>query len=160
MLNKNDIWKVIDAFFREKGLVKHQLDSFDDFINVKIYKIIEELEPLKLSYTAPNGETTHHIISFKNPYVSKPQVIERNNDIIHITPNEARLRSLNYEVTLYLNVQYDQVRFQHPSLCLEGSIQTNNSFSSCLLLESHALIRRVKFFRIFSFKLRSDERQI
>lgn len=108
-LSKNDIWKVIDAFFREKGLVKHQLDSFDDFINVKIYKIIEELEPLKLSYTSPSGETTQHIITFKNPYVSKPQVIERNNDINHITPNEARLRSLTYEATLYLNVQYDQI---------------------------------------------------
>lgn len=108
-LSKNDIWKVIDSFFREKGLVKHQLDSFDDFINIKIYKIIEELEPLKLSYTSPNGETIHHIISFKNPYVSKPQVIERNNDINHITPNEARLRSLTYESTLYLNVQYDQI---------------------------------------------------
>ena len=103
-LSKKDIWKVIDSFFREKGLVKHQIDSFDDFINVKIYKIIEDIEPIKL--TSPTGEI--HTIYFKNPYISKPQVIERNNDITQLTPNDSRLRSLTYESTLYINVHYEQ----------------------------------------------------
>ena len=108
MLNKNDIWKVIDSFFRENGLVKHQLDSFNDFINIKIYKIIEDIEPIKLTYSSPTGEEITHTLTFKTPYVSKPQVIERNNDVNHLTPNEARLRSLTYESTLYLNVHYEQ----------------------------------------------------
>ncbi len=108
MLNKNDIWKVIDGFFRENGLVKHQLESFNDFINIKIYKIIEDIEPIKLTYSSPVGEEITHILTFKTPYVSKPQVIERNNDVNHLTPNEARLRSLTYESTLYVNVHYEQ----------------------------------------------------
>ena len=108
MLNKNDIWKVIDGFFRENGLVKHQLDSFNDFINIKIYKIIEDIEPIKLTYSSPTGEEITHTLTFKTPYVSKPQVIERNNDVNHLTPNEARLRSLTYESTLYVNVHYEQ----------------------------------------------------
>ncbi len=107
-LSKNDIWKVIDSFFREKGLVNHQLDSFNDFINIKIYKIIEDIEPVKLIYTSPGGEEISHTITFKTPYVSKPQVIERNNDINHLTPNEARLRSLTYESTIYIQVHYEQ----------------------------------------------------
>ncbi len=108
-LSKNDIWKVIDSFFRDKGLVKHQLDSFDDFINIKIYKIIDDIEPLKLTYSNPDGNVITHILTFKNPFVSKPQAIERNNDVTHLTPNDARLRSLTYEATIYITVHYEQI---------------------------------------------------
>ena len=55
-LSKNDIWKVIDAFFREKGLVKHQLDSFDDFIDMHLVDVIvlRRIAPVpQLTLSAP-----------------------------------------------------------------------------------------------------------
>jgi len=107
-LFKDDIWKVIDSFFKDKGLIKHQIESFDDFINVKIYKIINEIEPVEIVYNLPDGNCVKHVLTFKNPILSKPQAIERNNEVTPLTPNEARLRSLTYESTLYINVSYNQ----------------------------------------------------
>ena len=107
-LFKDDIWKVIDSFFKDKGLIKHQIESFDDFINVKIYKIINELEPIEITYNLSSDNYIKHVLTFKNPILSKPQAIERNNDVTPLTPNEARLRSLTYESTLYINVSYNQ----------------------------------------------------
>lgn len=31
-LEENDVWSVITAYFEEKGLVRQQLDSFDEFL--------------------------------------------------------------------------------------------------------------------------------
>lgn len=38
--NQQHAWKVIDAYFREKGLVRQQLDSFDYFINTRYATIV------------------------------------------------------------------------------------------------------------------------
>ena len=32
-ITQEDAWSVISAYFDEKGLVRQQLDSFDEFIN-------------------------------------------------------------------------------------------------------------------------------
>ncbi len=32
-ISQEDAWAVISAYFEEKGLVRQQLDSFDEFIN-------------------------------------------------------------------------------------------------------------------------------
>jgi DNA-directed RNA polymerase II subunit RPB2 len=31
-ISQDDVWTVISAYFEEKGLVRQQLDSFDEFI--------------------------------------------------------------------------------------------------------------------------------
>ena len=33
-------WQIINAFFDEKGLVRQQLDSFDEFITVSVQQIV------------------------------------------------------------------------------------------------------------------------
>lgn len=35
-------WLVISSYFEEKGLVRQQLDSFDEFIQTSIQKIVED----------------------------------------------------------------------------------------------------------------------
>lgn len=37
-----DSWAVISAFFANKGLVRQQLDSFNEFVNTSMQEIIEE----------------------------------------------------------------------------------------------------------------------
>ena len=39
---QEDAWTVVSAFFTEKGLVRQQLDSFNEFINTQMQEIVDE----------------------------------------------------------------------------------------------------------------------
>ena len=41
-------WLVISSYFEEKGLVRQQLDSFDEFIQMSVQKIVEDSPPLEM----------------------------------------------------------------------------------------------------------------
>jgi DNA-directed RNA polymerase II subunit RPB2 len=53
-----DTWAVIQAFFDEKGLVRQQLDSFDEFITGTILEIVEDTPPLVLKPSPSYGTVT------------------------------------------------------------------------------------------------------
>ncbi len=40
-LEQEDVWTVIDAYFRKKGLINQQTDSFDEFIENTMQEIID-----------------------------------------------------------------------------------------------------------------------
>lgn len=44
---QDDSWHVIDDFFDNYGLVRQQLDSFNEFLEVTMQKIINEAYTLK-----------------------------------------------------------------------------------------------------------------
>jgi len=41
-------WTVISSYFEEKGLVRQQLDSFDEFIQMSVQRIVEESPAIEL----------------------------------------------------------------------------------------------------------------
>ena len=41
-ITQEDAWIVIDCYFEENGLVKQQIDSFDEFITNTIGELIED----------------------------------------------------------------------------------------------------------------------
>jgi DNA-directed RNA polymerase II subunit RPB2 len=41
-INQEEVWTVIDEYFRKKGLVGQQLDSFDEFIRTTIQETIDD----------------------------------------------------------------------------------------------------------------------
>ena len=47
-------WIVISAYFEEKGLVRQQLDSFDEFIQMNVQRIVEDSPPIEMQ-----GEAQH-----------------------------------------------------------------------------------------------------
>lgn len=44
------IWKMIDIYFRDnpQGLVRHHIDSYNDFLDYDLSNIFKETNPLKL----------------------------------------------------------------------------------------------------------------
>ena len=44
-LNEN-LWVILKSFFYEKGLVRHQIDSFNDFIQNNMQEIIDDMPPV------------------------------------------------------------------------------------------------------------------
>lgn len=51
VINNEDCWTVITSFFDEKGLVRQQLDSFDEFIQNTMQEIVDENQNLILQTT-------------------------------------------------------------------------------------------------------------
>lgn len=41
-INQEDAWAVISCYFLDKGLVRQQLDSFDEFIQNTMQEIVDE----------------------------------------------------------------------------------------------------------------------
>lgn len=51
-IEQEDCWTVITSFFDEKGLVRQQLDSFDEFIQNTMQELIDENAELVLDQSA------------------------------------------------------------------------------------------------------------
>ena len=45
---QEDAWAVISAYFEEKGLVRQQLDSFDEFIQNTMQEIVDESADIEI----------------------------------------------------------------------------------------------------------------
>lgn len=54
-LGQEDCWAIITSFFEEKGLVRQQLDSFDEFIQNTMQEIVDENQNLVLQTTAQHS---------------------------------------------------------------------------------------------------------
>jgi DNA-directed RNA polymerase II subunit RPB2 len=65
-------WIVISSYFDEKGLVRQQLDSFDEFIQMSVQRIVEDTPPIELQAEAQYDD-------------NEPPVML---SIHHYTPNE------------------------------------------------------------------------
>lgn len=55
-------WVVINAYFDEKGLVRQQLDSFDEFIQMSVQRIVEDSPAIELQ-----AEAQHTSGEIENP---------------------------------------------------------------------------------------------
>lgn len=51
-------WIVISSYFDEKGLVRQQLDSFDEFIQMSVQRIVEDAPPIDLQAEAQHTSGT------------------------------------------------------------------------------------------------------
>ncbi|HIP91514.1 MAG TPA: DNA-directed RNA polymerase subunit B'' [Methanothermococcus okinawensis] len=89
---------IVDSFFKENSLVKHQIDSFNRFLDYKLQKIVDEVgvieTEIKGGYKVKLGKIR----------VGKPINKEADGSIRKITPMEARIRDLSYSAPLYLEM--------------------------------------------------------
>lgn len=114
-LDSEDIWEVISSFFRKKGLVHQQLDSYNNFL-FRIPRMLKELEivPRQDSQYDPgvvSGEPEQTLISFENVVIGNPSHPisgYRQGPLPPLFPNECRLRDMTYDaqaqVTLRLKL--------------------------------------------------------
>ena len=61
-------WIVINAYFDDKGLVRQQLDSFDEFIQMSVQSIVAESPAIELQAEAQHtsGEIENPVSYFKS----------------------------------------------------------------------------------------------
>ena len=54
-ISQEDCWAVIQTFFNDKGLVRQQLDSFDEFVQNTMQEIVDENRNLVLQTIQGSG---------------------------------------------------------------------------------------------------------
>lgn len=107
---------ILESYFRGQHLerlVRHQIESYNNFINCQIAKTIQMFNPVVIrsenDFVAEHGQyllETH--ISFENFRLFPPQIHENNGATKLMLPQEARLRNFTYAsaMTVDLNIQY------------------------------------------------------
>jgi DNA-directed RNA polymerase beta subunit len=109
-------WNVIDAYFRDQHLerlVRHQLESYNNFVGYQIIKTIEMFNPVHIKsendYDPVSGKYSLEVfITFENFHIYRPQIHENNGAIKLMFPQEARLRNFTYAsaMTIDINIKY------------------------------------------------------
>jgi DNA-directed RNA polymerase II subunit RPB2 len=103
-------WKVIDSYFSpNKGyqLVKHQIESFNDFVLRKIVQIIDGFNPIDVNFQyLTDFEKFKYSISIevKNPQLMKPIIYEKDGSTKNMTPNDAKLRNFTYSSAITVDI--------------------------------------------------------
>ncbi|PIU63574.1 DNA-directed RNA polymerase subunit B'' [archaeon CG07_land_8_20_14_0_80_38_8] len=93
---------LLDAFFREKELTNHNLESFNTFVDNGLQKIVDENKEV-LPDILPKGVNDLRI-KLGNITLEKPSVKEADGTKRMITPAEARIRNLTYESPIYMEI--------------------------------------------------------
>jgi DNA-directed RNA polymerase II subunit RPB2 len=101
-IQQEDAWAVIHSFFDEKGLVRQQLDSFDEFVSNTIQEIVDEtpeivVRPENQHAPGPDQEldtSVEYRIKFGQIFLSKPLNTEVDGETVNLFPREARLRNM------------------------------------------------------------------
>ena len=102
MISEEHIWKILNDYFKRKGFVHHQVESFDDFINNGISRIITE-EP-DILFTPKDKKYENYRISFSDVYIPFPSIIEETRELREFNPSEARQRDLTYDSPIYVTI--------------------------------------------------------
>ena len=109
------------AYFEEKGLVRQQLDSFDEFIQNTMQELVDDSGDIRVSpeiqhmvgYDEDGAEAQLEAkqvfeIQFGQVYLSKPTSVEKDGTVTNMFPHEARLRNMTYSAPLYVDVTMNQ----------------------------------------------------
>lgn len=104
------VWDVVNEYYKpNKGyqLVKHQVESFNDFVLRKIEQIIEGFNPIEINHHYnPETEKFKYCISMtmENPTLLKPLIYEKDGSTKVMTPNDARLRNFTYSSSINIDM--------------------------------------------------------
>ena len=107
-------FKIIDKYFKENSLVEHQISSCNQFYDSSIKKIFHDLNPL--TYYSEFSEekkmyryNVEMYIGGKEGqyiYYGKPVIYDEGN-MHYMFPNEARLRNMNYGISIHYDVEIE-----------------------------------------------------
>lgn len=89
-------------FFEENSLIQADLDSFDNFVERELKRILEENAEIEPTIIPPNVEDFK--IRLDNIIVTKPEITEADGSKRDILPNEARLRKISYAAPIFIEV--------------------------------------------------------
>jgi len=115
-MDNSTIWKLIDKYFTDNPqcLVRHHIESYNDFFKNGIFKIFKEKPPIRINTRFDkeiNDYRSQCIMYFGGKdgskiYFGKPVIYDDNNNH-YMFPNEARLRNMSYGMTVHYDVEIE-----------------------------------------------------
>jgi len=109
--NEENIWQFVECLFKSSGgkqLVRHQIESYNDFIQNKLHDIIMQYNPLTIFHDYNpelNSYNNEIYVYLNNPVLTKPTIHENDGSTKPMFPNEARLRNFTYSSPLFVDIK-------------------------------------------------------
>jgi DNA-directed RNA polymerase II subunit RPB2 len=107
-------FKIIDKYFKENSLVEHQISSCNNFYDNSIKKILNDLNPLTYysEYNDAKKLNKYNVEMYiggkegQYIYYGKPVIYDEGN-VHYMFPNEARLRNMNYGISIHYDIEVE-----------------------------------------------------
>jgi DNA-directed RNA polymerase beta subunit len=111
----NISWDILDKLFNKSGssescnhLVKHQIESYNKFLDTTLSHIITGFNPIKIN--SNNSKMDSSLQNYKinlnviNPSLTKPSYHLSDGTLTIMSPHVARMNNLTYSSNLYVDV--------------------------------------------------------
>lgn len=99
MISETHAMNIIGDFFKNKGFVHHQTESFDNFINIGIQNVVKGEE---IVVSQKKGQK--YSVRFNQVYIPSPTITEEDRTVRNIFPSEVRQRNLTYDSPIYVDI--------------------------------------------------------
>ncbi len=93
---------LIRKYFDEQSFIKSDIESFNNFVDYELQKIIDENREIEPTIIPPNVDEFK--IKFDKIRITKPEMIEADGSKRKIFPIEARLRKITYSAPMFITV--------------------------------------------------------
>jgi DNA-directed RNA polymerase II subunit RPB2 len=105
-------WTIIESYFQGKHLerlVRHQLESYNNFISNQIDRTIDMFNPVHIASEQDYDPKSKYyaleiFITFENFKIHRPQIQENNGSTKIMFPQEARLRNFTYASAMMIDI--------------------------------------------------------
>ena len=115
-MENSTVWKLIDKYFTDnpQALVRHHIESYNDFFKNGIFKIFKEKNPIQILAIRDDkiDDYRSKCIMYlggkdgSKIYFGKPVIYDENNTHF-MFPNEARLRNMTYGMTIHYDIDIE-----------------------------------------------------
>jgi DNA-directed RNA polymerase beta subunit len=93
---------LIQKYFEEHGVIRADIESFNNFIDNELQAILEENKIIEPTIIPSNVDEFK--ISLDRIWVTKPEITEADGSTRPVYPIEARMRKLSYAAPVFLEV--------------------------------------------------------
>ena len=101
---EEETWTIVRAFFSKYGIVRHQIESFNNFLHHTLPHIINESSEVRASQLEGSEE---HVVSLCNVSIQKPTTCDYDDVERPLDPHLARLRGLTYTGAVLVDAVHD-----------------------------------------------------
>eukprot|EP00049_Salpingoeca_infusionum_P018639 m.358096 g.358096 ORF g.358096 m.358096 type:complete len:1157 (-) comp18035_c0_seq1:234-3704(-) len=111
---EGNCWTIVGSYFKKHGLVRQQLESYNNFADIAVARIINEQDDIEYEgrpqFTGNDNEAQRReIIRFNQVFMSRPMLYEEDGASSPFFPNAARLRNLTYSAQLFIDIEHTRI---------------------------------------------------
>jgi DNA-directed RNA polymerase II subunit RPB2 len=100
-LTEDQIWEIFSEYIDNKGIVQHQIESYNYFVNEYLQRIFDEIPDI-IIFPKKNEKYT---VSFGQAYIDFPSVQDEGRQSKLLLPYETRMRDFSYDSIISVDIR-------------------------------------------------------